>query len=194
MDISLAARARDQPVPPAPVTSATPGNKVLFCSGISSGAYSLWQSSSQLRGRQRVSLTSPVCRASAPVGVNGVTGWAIVERVSSQGLLDDPVGPSGWSSRPLTSSTPYTGITPEYTLSVLVFFSKQWRGSLLSLILHASSNALMLSHASPAPRGARRSSIGAAKARVCVHCGRNFRRTEHLERHIRTRMHSCCMS
>ena len=49
-----------------------------------------------------------------------------------------------------------------------------------------SSNALMLSHSSHAPRGARRSSVG-AKARVCVHCGRSFRRTEHLERHVRTR-------
>ncbi|EAW12714.1 C2H2-type zinc finger protein [Aspergillus clavatus NRRL 1] len=32
--------------------------------------------------------------------------------------------------------------------------------------------------------GSRRPSV--AKSRVCVHCGRNFRRTEHLERHIRT--------
>ena len=49
-----------------------------------------------------------------------------------------------------------------------------------------SSNALMLSQSSHAARGARRSSVG-AKARVCVHCGRSFRRTEHLERHVRTR-------
>ncbi|KAJ5104562.1 hypothetical protein NUU61_001909 [Penicillium alfredii] len=37
---------------------------------------------------------------------------------------------------------------------------------------------------SPSPqmqRGAR-----GGKARVCIHCGRNFRRTEHLERHVRT--------
>ncbi|KAJ5562904.1 hypothetical protein N7535_002649 [Penicillium sp. DV-2018c] len=37
---------------------------------------------------------------------------------------------------------------------------------------------------SPSPqqhRGAR-----GAKARICMHCGRDFRRTEHLERHIRT--------
>ncbi|KAJ5241280.1 uncharacterized protein N7469_002871 [Penicillium citrinum] len=27
---------------------------------------------------------------------------------------------------------------------------------------------------------------GRAKARICVHCGRAFRRTEHLERHVRT--------
>lgn len=36
---------------------------------------------------------------------------------------------------------------------------------------------------SPQPnRGAR-----GARARICAHCGRSFRRTEHLERHIRTR-------
>ncbi|CAI7581705.1 uncharacterized protein N7487_000312 [Penicillium crustosum] len=35
---------------------------------------------------------------------------------------------------------------------------------------------------SPQPhRGAR-----GARARICIHCGRSFRRTEHLERHIRT--------
>lgn len=28
---------------------------------------------------------------------------------------------------------------------------------------------------------------GRAKARICSHCGRGFRRTEHLERHVRTR-------
>jgi hypothetical protein len=44
----------------------------------------------------------------------------------------------------------------------------------------------MLSQSSQPTRGPRRSSVG-AKTRVCVHCGRNFRRTEHLERHIRTR-------
>ncbi|KAB8233121.1 uncharacterized protein BDW43DRAFT_94552 [Aspergillus alliaceus] len=44
----------------------------------------------------------------------------------------------------------------------------------------------MLSQSSsPQPRGTRRSSVG-AKARVCDHCGRTFRRTEHLERHVRT--------
>ncbi|KAE8147879.1 C2H2 type zinc finger domain protein [Aspergillus avenaceus] len=44
----------------------------------------------------------------------------------------------------------------------------------------------MLSHSSsPQPRGNRRSSLG-TKARVCDHCGRTFRRTEHLERHVRT--------
>ncbi|KAF7622878.1 hypothetical protein AFLA_010198 [Aspergillus flavus NRRL3357] len=44
----------------------------------------------------------------------------------------------------------------------------------------------MLSQSSsPQPRGNRRSSVG-AKARVCDHCGRTFRRTEHLERHVRT--------
>ncbi|PLN78039.1 putative C2H2 finger domain protein [Aspergillus taichungensis] len=43
----------------------------------------------------------------------------------------------------------------------------------------------MLSQSSPIPRGNRRSSVG-AKSRVCVHCGRSFRRTEHLERHVRT--------
>jgi hypothetical protein len=36
---------------------------------------------------------------------------------------------------------------------------------------------------SPSPQKAGRS----AKARICVHCGRAFRRTEHLERHVRTR-------
>ncbi|CAG7915544.1 unnamed protein product [Penicillium olsonii] len=34
---------------------------------------------------------------------------------------------------------------------------------------------------SPSPPKAR-----GGRARICVHCGRNFRRTEHLERHIRT--------
>ncbi|CAI7642487.1 unnamed protein product [Penicillium bialowiezense] len=34
---------------------------------------------------------------------------------------------------------------------------------------------------SPSPPKAR-----GARARICVHCGRSFRRTEHLERHIRT--------
>ncbi|RAH47865.1 uncharacterized protein BO95DRAFT_461615 [Aspergillus brunneoviolaceus CBS 621.78] len=34
-------------------------------------------------------------------------------------------------------------------------------------------------------RGNRRSTAG-AKSRICVHCGRSFRRTEHLERHVRT--------
>lgn len=37
--------------------------------------------------------------------------------------------------------------------------------------------------ASPSPQKAGRG----AKARICVHCGRAFRRTEHLERHVRTR-------
>jgi hypothetical protein len=36
---------------------------------------------------------------------------------------------------------------------------------------------------SPSPQKAGRG----AKARICVHCGRAFRRTEHLERHVRTR-------
>ncbi|CEJ60485.1 hypothetical protein PMG11_09057 [Penicillium brasilianum] len=35
---------------------------------------------------------------------------------------------------------------------------------------------------SPSPQKVGRS----AKARICVHCGRAFRRTEHLERHVRT--------
>ncbi|KAG2414463.1 hypothetical protein HFD88_003654 [Aspergillus terreus] len=43
----------------------------------------------------------------------------------------------------------------------------------------------MLSQSSHHPRSSRRSSVG-AKARVCEHCGRSFRRTEHLERHVRT--------
>ncbi|KAI2960949.1 transcriptional regulator family: C2H2 zinc finger and Fungal Specific TF [Aspergillus niger] len=44
----------------------------------------------------------------------------------------------------------------------------------------------MLSQSPSQPsRGSRRSSAG-AKTRVCVHCGRSFRRTEHLERHVRT--------
>ncbi|PYH48759.1 uncharacterized protein BP01DRAFT_379163 [Aspergillus saccharolyticus JOP 1030-1] len=34
-------------------------------------------------------------------------------------------------------------------------------------------------------RGNRRSTAG-VKSRICVHCGRSFRRTEHLERHVRT--------
>ncbi|PYH98670.1 hypothetical protein BO71DRAFT_425917 [Aspergillus ellipticus CBS 707.79] len=38
---------------------------------------------------------------------------------------------------------------------------------------------------SQSARSSRRSSVG-AKSRVCVHCGRTFRRTEHLERHVRT--------
>lgn len=36
---------------------------------------------------------------------------------------------------------------------------------------------------SPSPQTAGRG----AKARICIHCGRGFRRTEHLERHVRTR-------
>ncbi|OJJ41688.1 hypothetical protein ASPWEDRAFT_100081 [Aspergillus wentii DTO 134E9] len=43
----------------------------------------------------------------------------------------------------------------------------------------------MLSQSPQVHRGTRRSNVG-AKARVCPHCGRGFRRTEHLERHIRT--------
>ncbi|OJJ03230.1 hypothetical protein ASPVEDRAFT_718732 [Aspergillus versicolor CBS 583.65] len=38
---------------------------------------------------------------------------------------------------------------------------------------------------SPPAQSARRLSVG-AKTRTCVHCGRSFRRTEHLERHVRT--------
>lgn len=49
----------------------------------------------------------------------------------------------------------------------------------------------MLPQSSHSPRGARRSSVE-AKPRVCVHCGRSFRRTEHLERHVRTRMLYLC--
>ncbi|KAL4925138.1 C2H2-type zinc finger protein [Aspergillus undulatus] len=54
---------------------------------------------------------------------------------------------------------------------------------------------LMLSQSpsshSPAAPISRRLSVGAgagagAKTRTCVHCGRSFRRTEHLERHVRT--------
>ncbi|KAI9375739.1 hypothetical protein BJX61DRAFT_77149 [Aspergillus egyptiacus] len=38
---------------------------------------------------------------------------------------------------------------------------------------------------SPSAQSSRRLSVG-AKSRICVHCGRSFRRTEHLERHVRT--------
>ncbi|KAL4877534.1 hypothetical protein BJY04DRAFT_198226 [Aspergillus karnatakaensis] len=38
---------------------------------------------------------------------------------------------------------------------------------------------------SPTSQSDRRLSVG-AKTRTCVHCGRSFRRTEHLERHVRT--------
>ncbi|KAL4808704.1 hypothetical protein BDV18DRAFT_132941 [Aspergillus unguis] len=39
----------------------------------------------------------------------------------------------------------------------------------------------------PPVQTSRRLSVGtAAKTRTCVHCGRSFRRTEHLERHVRT--------
>ncbi|KAL2809581.1 hypothetical protein BJX63DRAFT_351904 [Aspergillus granulosus] len=38
---------------------------------------------------------------------------------------------------------------------------------------------------SPPAASARRLSVG-TKSRTCVHCGRGFRRTEHLERHVRT--------
>ncbi|KAL5334379.1 hypothetical protein BJX70DRAFT_391494 [Aspergillus crustosus] len=50
----------------------------------------------------------------------------------------------------------------------------------MSLILSQSPSA----HSPPA-QSSRRLSIG-AKTRTCVHCGRSFRRTEHLERHVRT--------
>ncbi|KAE8349117.1 C2H2 type zinc finger domain protein [Aspergillus coremiiformis] len=43
----------------------------------------------------------------------------------------------------------------------------------------------MLSQSSSPQSRSSRSSVG-AKARVCDHCGRTFRRTEHLERHVRT--------
>ncbi|KAI9045355.1 C2H2 type zinc finger domain protein [Aspergillus affinis] len=43
----------------------------------------------------------------------------------------------------------------------------------------------MFSQSSQYPRARRRSSVG-AKPRVCSHCGRSFRRTEHLDRHVRT--------
>ncbi|KAL2867862.1 C2H2-type zinc finger protein [Aspergillus lucknowensis] len=50
--------------------------------------------------------------------------------------------------------------------------------------------SLMLSQSpstthSPPVQTSRRLSVG-AKTRTCVHCGRSFRRTEHLERHVRT--------
>ncbi|KAL2820489.1 hypothetical protein BDW59DRAFT_174519 [Aspergillus cavernicola] len=49
--------------------------------------------------------------------------------------------------------------------------------------------SLKLSHSppthSPSAQSSRRLSVG-AKSRICVHCGRSFRRTEHLERHVRT--------
>ncbi|KAL3455083.1 hypothetical protein BJX64DRAFT_90803 [Aspergillus heterothallicus] len=38
---------------------------------------------------------------------------------------------------------------------------------------------------SPPATSSRRLSVG-TKSRTCVHCGRSFRRTEHLERHVRT--------
>jgi DNA-directed RNA polymerase subunit RPC12/RpoP len=33
-------------------------------------------------------------------------------------------------------------------------------------------------------------SIGGANARLCPHCGRTFKRTEHLSRHVRTRKYT----
>ncbi|KAL4788696.1 hypothetical protein BJX76DRAFT_3404 [Aspergillus varians] len=49
--------------------------------------------------------------------------------------------------------------------------------------------SLMLSQSpssdSPTAQSSRRLSVG-TKTRTCVHCGRSFRRTEHLERHVRT--------
>ncbi|RAL12717.1 uncharacterized protein BO97DRAFT_344271 [Aspergillus homomorphus CBS 101889] len=44
----------------------------------------------------------------------------------------------------------------------------------------------MQSQPSSQPARGNRRSTAAAKSRVCVHCGRSFRRTEHLERHVRT--------
>lgn len=59
-------------------------------------------------------------------------------------------------------------------------------GELLPILPLFVSNSFMQSHLSHANGASRRSSV-AARPRVCTHCGRNFRRTEHLERHIRTR-------
>ncbi|KAL4773593.1 hypothetical protein BDW60DRAFT_183875 [Aspergillus nidulans var. acristatus] len=52
----------------------------------------------------------------------------------------------------------------------------------MSLMLSQSP----VTHASPAQHSRRLSVGAAAKTRTCVHCGRSFRRTEHLERHVRT--------
>ncbi|CAG8285538.1 unnamed protein product [Penicillium salamii] len=53
---------------------------------------------------------------------------------------------------------------------------------LLPIHLPSSPNQFsIVSMPSPSPPKAR-----GGRARICVHCGRSFRRTEHLERHIRT--------
>lgn len=42
-------------------------------------------------------------------------------------------------------------------------------------------------HPQMPPSKRRRTAYGGGNVRTCPHCGRNFKRTEHLERHVRTR-------
>lgn len=79
------------------------------------------------------------------------------------GWLESPLG--GWSNRPLSEVAPLQ-LLPKCPL--------------FPSISPKDSESLM---PSPSPQKAGRG----AKARICVHCGRAFRRTEHLERHVRTR-------
>ena len=84
-------------------------------------------------------------------------------------------------SRPLSSSN---------SLLLLVF--SKWRARLLAWTdIIAILQFLMQTQVPQINAGTRRSSAGGARPRVCLHCGRSFRRTEHLERHVRTR--KCCL-
>ncbi|CAG8900187.1 unnamed protein product [Penicillium egyptiacum] len=60
-------------------------------------------------------------------------------------------------------------------------------GSPTSTSTGLSKPVLHIPHVSmsPSPQTNRGGARG-ARARICIHCGRSFRRTEHLERHIRT--------
>ena len=84
------------------------------------------------------------------------------------GQLESPLGClRRWSKRPVSEAAPL----------------RLPKCPLFPSISPKDSESLM---PSPSPQKVGRG----AKARICVHCGRAFRRTEHLERHVRTRKRS----
>jgi hypothetical protein len=69
------------------------------------------------------------------------------------------------------------------TPSGAIFPSNTSNSSIHNTNMHSQSPSTTNS---PPATSSRRLSVG-TKSRTCVHCGRTFRRTEHLERHVRTR-------
>lgn len=48
------------------------------------------------------------------------------------------------------------------------------------------ANTMLGGHQQKPPNKRRRTAYGSGNVRMCPHCGRTFKRTEHLERHVRT--------